>query len=100
MCFSLPSVQCPAGVGLLRTVFLILTVPWSSRMPATRARGCVVSADFSRATGLVGVEHTHQPQKGSGKMPSLCMPMGFSSAAGAGPVCIPALAQVGDEGMP
>ena len=41
MCFSLLSVQCPGCGGLPRTVFPIVTVPWSSGMPAplaTRAR--------------------------------------------------------------
>ena len=40
-CFSLLSVQCPVCGGLPRTVFPIITVPWSSRTPAslkTRAR--------------------------------------------------------------
>ena len=34
-CFSLLSVQCPVCGGLPRTVFPIVTVPWSCRTPAS-----------------------------------------------------------------
>lgn len=37
MCFSLLSMQCRGGGGILRTVLLIVTVPQSSEMPAPLA---------------------------------------------------------------
>lgn len=39
LCFSLLSVQSPGGGGVPRTVFQIVTVQWSSGVPAPLATG-------------------------------------------------------------
>lgn len=92
MCLSLLSVQCLRGGGLPRTVFLTLTVPWSSGIPAylaTRAGDqraglpCMVYT-YTLAGFRKTVENilTCGVQRCSGRVLPLCVCTSFMLGAG------------------